>query len=146
MTVIQKQQQEDQLGLCMDYPPGISACTANCEWHVALFVTLCFHRDWLRTRDVRGRIYITTQGINAQYSGPQKDAHEYALWVGQQPGFKVGKRVRESYNIMPAISQAYWPLMLIMKEAMLTLFLDTRVRLLGLLSGAKVELRPSRWS
>lgn len=47
------------------------------------------HREWLQDRDILGRIYITTQGINAQLSGPQEDAHAYAEWVGSQPGFEV---------------------------------------------------------
>lgn len=39
--------------------------------------------------DLRGRIYLSTQGINAQYSGDVAAAHAYAQWVGQQPGFEV---------------------------------------------------------
>ena len=51
------------------------------------------HREWLRGRDILGRIYISNQGINAQLSGPQKDAHAYADWVSQQPEFQVGLRL-----------------------------------------------------
>ncbi len=40
-------------------------------------------------RDIQGRIYISAQGINAQYSGLQRDALEYAHWVSQQPGFEA---------------------------------------------------------
>lgn len=38
-------------------------------------------------RDIAGRIYISWQGINAQYSGPMEDAHAYAEWVASRPGF-----------------------------------------------------------
>lgn len=47
------------------------------------------HRRWLKVRDIQGRIYISSQGINAQLSGPETDAHEYAKWVSKQHGFQV---------------------------------------------------------
>ena len=49
------------------------------------------HQRWVRDcgGDLRGRIYLSTQGINAQYSGEVAAAHAYAQWVGQQPGFEV---------------------------------------------------------
>ena len=39
--------------------------------------------------DVRGRIYISSQGMNAQYGGTVEHATAYAEWVKQQPGFHV---------------------------------------------------------
>ncbi|KAH9323399.1 hypothetical protein KI387_018038, partial [Taxus chinensis] len=39
------------------------------------------HRAFLEGWDIKGRIYINQQGINAQYSGPVLDALEYAEWV-----------------------------------------------------------------
>ena len=47
------------------------------------------HRQWLHGRDILGRIYISSQGINAQLSGPAADAEAYADWVEQQPPFQV---------------------------------------------------------
>ena len=47
------------------------------------------HRRWLQDRDVQGRIYISSQGINAQLSGPETDAHAYARWVSEQEEFQV---------------------------------------------------------
>lgn len=47
------------------------------------------HREWMEGKDIRGRIYISAQGINAQYSGPEEDAVAYAQWVEQQPQFQV---------------------------------------------------------
>lgn len=47
------------------------------------------HQRWMLGRDIAGRIYISAQGINAQYSGPTEDALAYARWVAQQPGFEV---------------------------------------------------------
>lgn len=44
---------------------------------------------WLRERDIRGRIYVSSQGINAQYSGPSRDADAFAEWIKGRPGFQV---------------------------------------------------------
>ena len=38
-------------------------------------------RACLRSADVRGRIYLSATGLNAQYSGPYGDAVAYAEWV-----------------------------------------------------------------
>ncbi|EFN58640.1 hypothetical protein CHLNCDRAFT_10350, partial [Chlorella variabilis] len=47
------------------------------------------HRAWMEGREVRGRIYISEQGINAQYGGLRKDAEGYARWLADtQPLFK----------------------------------------------------------
>ena len=51
--------------------------------------TLREHQKWMLGRDIQGRIYISAQGINAQYSGLRRDALEYAHWVSQQPGFEA---------------------------------------------------------
>lgn len=42
--------------------------------------------------DVRGRIYISSQGMNVQAGGTVADATAYAEWVKQQPGFQVRGR------------------------------------------------------
>ncbi len=51
--------------------------------------TLRAHQKWMLGKDIQGRIYISAQGINAQYSGRREDALAYAQWVGQQPGFEA---------------------------------------------------------
>lgn len=46
------------------------------------------HASFLEGRDVRGRIYISEQGVNAQYGGLRHDAVAYAEWlVNTQPLF-----------------------------------------------------------
>jgi len=46
------------------------------------------HKEFLKDKDVRGRIYFSEQGVNAQFGGPRKDAVEYAEWVTKtQPLF-----------------------------------------------------------
>lgn len=63
--------------------PPIRRCT---EWQVYRQ-----HKAALSGLDVRGRIYISPQGINAQYSGPEADAVQYAQWVERQPEFQVSR-------------------------------------------------------
>ena len=46
------------------------------------------HITWMLGKDIMGRIYISTQGINAQYSGLREDAVAYAQWVAQQQHFQ----------------------------------------------------------
>ncbi|BFI31251.1 UPF0176 protein [Marchantia polymorpha subsp. ruderalis] len=45
------------------------------------------HTDFLKNYDVRGRIYISEQGINAQLSSRGKGAMEYAEWVKKDSRF-----------------------------------------------------------
>ncbi|CAI5497795.1 unnamed protein product [Closterium sp. Naga37s-1] len=45
------------------------------------------HRAFLQERDIRGRIYISHQGINAQLSGPASHVMEYAEWVRSDQRF-----------------------------------------------------------
>ena len=46
------------------------------------------HMEWMLGKDIVGRIYISSQGINAQYSGPREDAVAYAVWVARQDHFR----------------------------------------------------------
>ena len=48
---------------------------------------LADHRAWLDGQDVRGRIYISSQGINAQLSAPKTVALAYAAWIKGRPHF-----------------------------------------------------------
>ncbi|KAF0917986.1 hypothetical protein E2562_021683 [Oryza meyeriana var. granulata] len=45
------------------------------------------HLHFLQGRDIHGRIYMNEQGINAHYSGPQKDAVAYADWLRKDHRF-----------------------------------------------------------
>ncbi|KAF2942485.1 rhodanese-like domain-containing protein 8, chloroplastic [Oryza sativa Japonica Group] len=46
------------------------------------------HLHFLQGRDIHGRIYMNEQGINAQYSGPHKDAVAYADWLRKDHRFR----------------------------------------------------------
>ncbi|XP_058090394.1 rhodanese-like domain-containing protein 8, chloroplastic [Magnolia sinica] len=45
------------------------------------------HLSFLQGRDIHGRVYVNEQGINAQYSGPSKDALSYVEWLKQDRRF-----------------------------------------------------------
>ncbi|CDO98592.1 unnamed protein product [Coffea canephora] len=45
------------------------------------------HLSFMQGRNIHGRIYLNEQGINAQYSGPAKDALAYAKWVKEDHRF-----------------------------------------------------------
>ncbi|KAG6428247.1 hypothetical protein SASPL_112498 [Salvia splendens] len=45
------------------------------------------HLLFMKDRNIHGRIYLNEQGINAQYSGPSKDALAYVEWVKEDPKF-----------------------------------------------------------
>jgi rhodanese-related sulfurtransferase len=48
------------------------------------------HKQYIRSQgwDIKGRIYISYQGINAQYSGPTEQAIAYTEWLAEQPTFR----------------------------------------------------------
>ncbi|GAV66725.1 Rhodanese domain-containing protein [Cephalotus follicularis] len=45
------------------------------------------HLSFFKGRDIRGRLYLNEQGINAQYSGPSKDALAYVEWLKEDERF-----------------------------------------------------------
>ncbi|XP_050219233.1 rhodanese-like domain-containing protein 8, chloroplastic [Mercurialis annua] len=45
------------------------------------------HLAFLKDLDIYGRIYLNEQGINAQYSGPSKDAVAYVEWIKEDLRF-----------------------------------------------------------
>ncbi|XP_024023531.1 rhodanese-like domain-containing protein 8, chloroplastic isoform X2 [Morus notabilis] len=45
------------------------------------------HLSFLQGLDIHGRIYLNEQGINAQYSGPSKDALAYVEWLREDERF-----------------------------------------------------------
>lgn len=46
------------------------------------------HRRFCSEKDIRGRIYISPQGINAQFGGKKEDALAYADFVEGRPAFR----------------------------------------------------------
>ncbi len=46
------------------------------------------HKTFFKGRDIKGRIYISKEGINGQMSGSKEDSKAYMDWLAQQPGFQ----------------------------------------------------------
>lgn len=46
------------------------------------------HKDFFSSRDFKGRIYISKQGINGQASGIAAHAEEYIAWMRSDPRFQ----------------------------------------------------------
>ncbi|KAL0364461.1 UNVERIFIED_CONTAM: Rhodanese-like domain-containing protein 8, chloroplastic [Sesamum angustifolium] len=62
------------------------------------------HLSFMQGRDIHGRIYLNEQGINAQYSGPSKDALAYVEWLKEDHRFSD-----ILVQISPAISGHAFP-------------------------------------
>lgn len=39
--------------------------------------------------DIKGRIYFSEQGVNAQFTGPVLETEQYLHWMKRQPWFQV---------------------------------------------------------
>lgn len=64
---------------------------------------IALHKAFFETRDFRGRIYISTQGINGQASGRADHADEYMAWMGsrfQKMPFKVHPATEHAFAKM----------------------------------------------
>ena len=47
------------------------------------------HRTWIESNglDIKGRIYFSSQGVNAQFGGPKRDAMAYTQHLQQNRFF-----------------------------------------------------------
>lgn len=81
------------------------------------------HKEWIGQRDIKGRIYLSSQGINAQYSGVTKDATAYACWVERQDLFKGLRWSQEpcSGHVFPRLRLQYKPNLVQLKGGMAAL-------------------------
>jgi predicted sulfurtransferase len=75
------------------------------------------HAEFLQGRDVRGRIYISEQGINAQYGGLRKDAIAYVQWLAKEHPLFQGLR----YTVFPADDHMFPKLRLKYKPNLISL-------------------------
>lgn len=67
------------------------------------------HKEFLRTRNITCRIYISEQGINGQMSGTQEDAEAYMDWMQANPLFADMPFKAHSYheNVFPRQTVKY---------------------------------------
>jgi predicted sulfurtransferase len=76
-------------------------CVVNFYHLVAIprpHAVIAAHRAFLDGAAVRGRIYISEQGINAQYGGPRGQAVGYAQWLASSQPLFAGLR----FTVWPA--------------------------------------------
>ncbi|XP_022144428.1 rhodanese-like domain-containing protein 8, chloroplastic [Momordica charantia] len=77
------------------------------------------HLSFMRDLDIHGRVYLNEQGINAQYSGPLKDALAYANWLREDPRFSdILIQVSPSINghAFPKLKLRYKPSLVQLEE------------------------------
>ncbi len=67
------------------------------------------HKEFLKPRDAKGRIYISEEGINAQMSAPEEDAIAYMAWIHKDPRFvKISFKVQTfKENTFPRMTIKY---------------------------------------
>ena len=90
--------------------------------------------------EIRGRIYINQQGINAQMSGKGTDGERYARWVESRPHFN-GMRI----SIYPTHEQAHPKLSLRYKPQLVQLEGGTSHLPVHDPSRRGTPLKPSEW-
>ncbi|XP_073299539.1 rhodanese-like domain-containing protein 8, chloroplastic [Primulina huaijiensis] len=99
------------------------------------------HLSFMQGRDIRGRIYLNEQGINAQYSGPAKDAMTYVNWVREDHRFSdILVQLSPGYNChaFPKLRLRYKPSLVQWEEGISDLpLLDPSMR--------ATPLTPSQW-
>lgn len=99
------------------------------------------HLSFMQGRDIRGRIYLNEQGINAQYSGPAKDSMAYVNWVREDHRFSdILVQLSPGYNghAFPKLRLRYKPSLVQLEEGMSDLpLLDQSMR--------ATPLTPSQW-
>ncbi|KAK4426991.1 Rhodanese-like domain-containing protein 8, chloroplastic [Sesamum alatum] len=99
------------------------------------------HLSFMQGRDIHGRIYVNEQGINAQYSGPSKDALAYVEWLKEDHRFSdilVQISPAVSGHAFPKLKLRYKPSLVQLEEGISHLpLLDPSMR--------ATPLTPSEW-
>ncbi|CAI9113321.1 OLC1v1013898C1 [Oldenlandia corymbosa var. corymbosa] len=99
------------------------------------------HLSFIQGRNIHGRIYLNEQGINAQYSGPSKDAIAYLNWVKEDNRFSdilVQISPAPNGHAFPRLKLRYKPSLVQLGEGFSQLpLLEPSVR--------AIPLTPSQW-
>ncbi|GLC36573.1 hypothetical protein PLESTM_000461600 [Pleodorina starrii] len=90
--------------------------------------------------DIRGRIYISSQGMNSQYGGTVEHATTYAEWVKQQPGFQG-----LFYTVWPADGHAFPKLRLKYKPNLISLAGGMEAMPITDPAARATPLEPAKW-
>lgn len=67
------------------------------------------HHEFMKGRDIRCRIYISHNGVNAQMSATREEAHHYMEWLKSDPRFSGAKFKIDPYHeqVFPRIAVKY---------------------------------------
>ncbi|KXZ46989.1 hypothetical protein GPECTOR_39g483 [Gonium pectorale] len=100
------------------------------------------HRKFIEDMglDLRGRIYISSQGMNCQYGGTVEQATAYAEWVKQQPGFQDLR-----YTVWPSEGHAFPKLRLKFKPNLISLAGGMEVMPITEPAARATPLEPCKW-
>ncbi|MBS0622475.1 MAG: rhodanese-related sulfurtransferase [Verrucomicrobia bacterium] len=76
------------------------------------------HKAFVETRDMTGRIYYATEGVNAQFSGEETDIREYLAWIEEDPRFQgvLFKCQEASENVFPRMTIKVRPYLVALGE------------------------------
>jgi len=99
------------------------------------------HKEFLEGKDVRGRIYISEQGINAQYGGRRSDAVNYAEWLSETQDLFQGLRFsvfRADEHMFPKLRLKYKPNLISLAGGMSTVPVTDP-------SSRATSIEPSEW-
>ncbi|GAX76344.1 hypothetical protein CEUSTIGMA_g3790.t1 [Chlamydomonas eustigma] len=100
------------------------------------------HRRWLEASrsEVKGRIYFSSQGVNAQFGGPRADALAYTHHLMQHPLFKDLR-----YSVWPANGPMFPKLRLKYKPNLISLAGGMKALPVTDPSSRATALQPSKW-
>ena len=80
------------------------------------------HKAYIREQgwDIRGRIYVSFQGVNAQFSGPRDDALAYTAWIASQTEFKgvVWREYPVAKHMFPKLRLKFRPNLISLRGGM----------------------------
>lgn len=93
------------------------------------------HQEFFRNRDLKGRIYLSEQGINGQMSGSKRDAQEYINWLTQDSRFS-----KISFKKHPASEHAFPKATIKYRRQLVALDREVDLNLTG------ERVAPKQWS
>jgi predicted sulfurtransferase len=105
---------------------------------------LAAHQAVLDTLDIRGRIWISYQGINCQISGPVSDVEAYQAWVRQQRGFEGFERFNLD-PLPPGAGHMFPRLRLKFKKSLISMQGGTLQYRLSDPANRSTPLEPAQW-
>eukprot|EP00213_Chloropicon_mariensis_P007304 CAMPEP_0197474052 /NCGR_PEP_ID=MMETSP1309-20131121/5485_1 /TAXON_ID=464262 /ORGANISM="Genus nov. species nov., Strain RCC998" /LENGTH=427 /DNA_ID=CAMNT_0043013495 /DNA_START=306 /DNA_END=1589 /DNA_ORIENTATION=- len=97
-----------------------------------------FHKRYLEGKDIKGRIFISNKGINAQLSGPETVAVKYAEWIKTRPNFS-----KLNYSTFPSPGHAF-PKLIVRVKALVSLLRELDLPVTDPSMRAE-KISPKRW-